>query len=321
MHIYHYAAYEVSAVRRLSTRHNTRQDEVDELLRREVFVDLYQTVRHGLRIGEDSYSLKSLEHLYRPARTTEVATAAESIVQYARWLESRQPRTWQKSPILQAIRDYNEDDCKSTAGLLKWLREVAASSGIVPSQSARASASAVPYVAKELPPEVISRVAIAQQLAERADGCSVVLADLIDFHRREEKPMWWRKFDRAKAAPEELWDDSACIEGVKAIGVPESDKRSLVQSYRFDPSQECKLAAGSMVMFTHDLDTKLTLTYLDAATGELKLRLGNACSWASRCEASSVPAGLTSRAKAGRGTGWYSLPSILATFTPTSLSA
>ena len=58
MHIYHYAAYEVSAVRRLSTRHDTRQDEVDTLLRNEVFVDLYQTVRHGLRIGEDSYSIK-----------------------------------------------------------------------------------------------------------------------------------------------------------------------------------------------------------------------------------------------------------------------
>ena len=35
MHIYHYAAYEVSAVRRLSTRHDTRQDQVDELLRHE----------------------------------------------------------------------------------------------------------------------------------------------------------------------------------------------------------------------------------------------------------------------------------------------
>src|SRR5699024_5846314 len=38
MHIYHYAPYEVSAVRRLSTRHDTRQDEVDDLLRAGVFV-------------------------------------------------------------------------------------------------------------------------------------------------------------------------------------------------------------------------------------------------------------------------------------------
>ena len=124
MHIYHYAAYEVSAVRRLSTRHDTRQDEVDELLRNEVFVDLYQIVRHGLRIGEDSYSIKTVEHLYRPKRTTEVATAVESIVQYARWIESKQARDWKSSPILKGIRDYNEDDCKSTAELLLWLRKV-----------------------------------------------------------------------------------------------------------------------------------------------------------------------------------------------------
>lgn len=79
MHIYHYAAYEVSAVRRLSTRHDTRQDEVDELLRNRVFVDLYQIIRHGLRIGEDSYSIKTVERLYRPKRTTEVATAVDSL--------------------------------------------------------------------------------------------------------------------------------------------------------------------------------------------------------------------------------------------------
>ena len=72
----------------------------------------------------------------------------------------------------------------------------------------------------------------------------MVLADVIDFHRREEKPMWWRMFDRAEATPEELRDDPACIEGMQAIGSPVPEKQSLVQAYRFDPSQECKLAAG-----------------------------------------------------------------------------
>lgn len=77
LHIYHYADYEVSAVRRLSTSHDTRQDQVDDLLRNEVFVDLYRIVRQGLRIGEDSYSIKAVERLYRPKRNTEVATAGE----------------------------------------------------------------------------------------------------------------------------------------------------------------------------------------------------------------------------------------------------
>ena len=269
MHIYHYAAYEVSAVRRLSTRHDTRQDEVDQLLRNEVFVDLYQIVRHGLRIGEESYSIKKVERLYRPKRATEVATAVDSIVQYARWIESRQPREWQGSSILKGIRDYNEDDCKSTAELLHWLRKVAAEHHI-------AAAHTVVTAALEPPPilsaEVVARLDTAAKLRQLGDTVSVVLADLCDFHRREEKPMWWRMFDRAAATAEELRDDSGCIEGVQAVGSPKIEKLSLFQTYRFDPSQECKLDTGDRVMFTHNLDAKLTLLSLDVARGELQLK-------------------------------------------------
>ncbi|MDO8519420.1 MAG: TM0106 family RecB-like putative nuclease [Deltaproteobacteria bacterium] len=270
MHIYHYANYEVNAVRRLSTRHDTRQDEVDELLRNGVFVDLYQVVRHGIRIGEESYSLKTIELLYRPKRETKVATAAESVVQYARWIESKQSREWNKSLILKGIRDYNEDDCKSTAELLQWLQKIAEEHQIV----GRAPES--PPEPRELPPEAVERNEIAAKLREKGDSISVVLADLIDFHRREEKPIWWRMFDRAEATPEELRDDPGCIEGIQAVGTPAPEKQSFVQDYRFDPGQECKLAAGDKVrvMFTHNLKAKLTLSELDLAEGRLKLKIG-----------------------------------------------
>ncbi len=273
MHIYHYAAYEVSAVRRLSTRHATRQDEVDELLRNRVFVDLYQIVRHGLRIGEDSYSLKAVERLYRPKRATEVATAGDSIVHYARWIESKQAHEWSTSAILKGIRDYNEDDCKSTAELLQWLRKVAGENKIAAAGSVSAPAPSPPPV---LPPEVVARLDTAAKLRTQGDAVSVVLADLIEFHRREEKPMWWRMFDRAQATAEELRDDPGCIEGVQAVGSPTPEKLSLVQAYRFDPSQECKLAAGdrSRVMFAHNLEAKFTLSALDASVGELQLKVG-----------------------------------------------
>jgi predicted RecB family nuclease len=276
LHIYHYAAYEVSAVRRLSTRHDTRQDEVDELLRNKVFIDLYQIVRKGLRIGEDSYSIKKVERLYRPKRATEVATAAESIVQYALWIESRQPRDWHASAILKGIRDYNEDDCKSTAELLQWLRKVGGESKIIAARRIAAAAPSAPPEPPVLSPEAIERLETAGNLRKKGDTVAVVLADLIDFHRREEKPMWWRMFDRAAATSEELRDDPGCIEGVQAVGSPEPEKQSLAQNYRFDPFQECKLAAGdrSKVMFTHNLECKLNLLALDASRGELQIKLG-----------------------------------------------
>ncbi|MGB8473692.1 MAG: TM0106 family RecB-like putative nuclease, partial [Candidatus Acidiferrum sp.] len=276
MHIFHYAAYEVSAVRRLSTRHDSRQEEVDDLLRNEVFVDLYQVVRHGLRIGERDYSIKTIECLYRPRRGTDVASAIDSIVQYARWLESGQACNWNDSGILKGIRDYNEDDCKSNAELAAWLKSIAKGNGIAFSPRVAGDDAATP---KAQSPEAIEHqkktAALTSALRERTDAVSVVLADLIEFHRREQKPLWWRMFDRRDATQDELRDDPGCIEGIEAHGNPTVEKKSLVQAYRFDPSQECTLAGGekSKAMFAHDLNLKFTLSTLDATAGELTLKI------------------------------------------------
>ena len=280
LHIYHYAAYEVNAVRRLSTQHDTRQDEVDTLLRNEVFVDLYQVVRHTLRIGERSYSIKDVEHLYRPRRSTEVTTAVDSIVRYAQWMESGQSCSWKDSSILRQIRDYNEDDCRSTAELFRWLELVAeeyAFDGPVELAASAIVEMPAQPLTKELPPEVIARQATIAKLRDRADDFSVTLGDLLDFHRREEKPMWWRMFDRAKATAEELQDDAGCIQGVSAVGVPTREKQSQLQSYRFVPSQECKLSADgkTLLMFSHNLEVKFTLTAFDTNAGCLQIKVGN----------------------------------------------
>jgi predicted RecB family nuclease len=267
MHIYHYASYECCAVRRLSTRHDTRQDEVDDLLRNNVFVDLYQIVRHALRVGEESYSIKSIETLYRPKRSTDVTTASQSIVQYANWMASKQPRDWTSS----SIRDYNEDDCKSNAELAAWLRALANERGIEPSVSEREESTPKPAA-----PAIGARQELAAKLRAKGDPVSTVLGDVVDFHRRELKPMWWKMFDRSEAASDELRDDPACIEGVKAVGECVAEKRSFLQKYQFDPSQECKLEAGpkSRVMFTHNLDANFGIATIDLDRGEVTLRIG-----------------------------------------------
>ncbi|MEK7856057.1 MAG: TM0106 family RecB-like putative nuclease, partial [Acidobacteriota bacterium] len=173
MHIYHYAPYEVTAVRRLSTFHDTRQDEVDEFLRHEVFVDLYRIVRQGLRIGEDSYSLKKVERIYWPqSRTGVVTLSIGSVVHYARWMESDEPEDWQNSPILKNIRDYNKDDCDSTAELAKWLRRLAAENGIPPSTDLAALRSADQTDIKKPDERTAARLEIARKLREKNDNIS-----------------------------------------------------------------------------------------------------------------------------------------------------
>ena len=271
MHIYHYAAYECSAVRRLSTFHDTRQNEVDDLLRNEVLVDLYQIVRRSLRIGEDSYSIKSIETVYRFKRANDIVTASGSIVQYANWMASGEPPDWSSSPILKGIRDYNEDDCRSNAELTEWLRTVAKEQGIAFAAHKHDGDSEEP---KPADPEIAKRQELAEKLRAQGDAVSIVLGDLVDYHRREAKPTWWRMFDRADATDDVLRDDPACIEGMVADGPCTTEKKSLLQRYRFDPSQECKIDVDDTVMFTHDLAWSFRVAAIDLDNGELTIKIG-----------------------------------------------
>ena len=115
LHVYHYNHYEPTALKALMARFGTREAEVDDLLRRKVFVDLYTIVRQALRLGTESYSLKSVEAMYPFERDAEVTDAGGSILAYQEYLATRD------AAMLEAIADYNADDCRSTQGLRDWL--------------------------------------------------------------------------------------------------------------------------------------------------------------------------------------------------------
>jgi hypothetical protein len=83
LHVYHYAPYEITALKKLVQRYGTRADELDTLLRDGVFVDLYGVVRRS-----DPGVAAQLQH--QEARTAlhgrprgEVTGGAESVVVYA----------------------------------------------------------------------------------------------------------------------------------------------------------------------------------------------------------------------------------------------
>ena len=75
--------------------------EIDQLLRNEVFVDLYKIVKGGLLLGEPKYAIKNVEHLYRGQRKRGVGNGTDSVVVYEQWRELNQAGqegdTWQTS--------------------------------------------------------------------------------------------------------------------------------------------------------------------------------------------------------------------------------
>ena len=228
--IYHYAAYEITALRRLTTKYGIGEAFLDRLLRERRFVDLFAVVRGGLIGSERNYSIKSMEAFYGRVREGEVKTAGGSVVAYERWRET------QDQQILDEIEDYNRIDCLSTEELRDWLV------GIRP-------AGPWPTLAPDAGPKEAEEDADAQALraalAESGmpDDRQALLFNLGLFHKREAKPAQWAVFDSASKDEDDLIDDLDAMAGLEAIGPVEPVKRSFARSYRF-PLQETKLRPG-----------------------------------------------------------------------------
>ncbi|MGV0645583.1 TM0106 family RecB-like putative nuclease [Mycolicibacterium sp. XJ879] len=213
MHIYHYAAYERTKLLELAARYGVGEDEVDELLRQEVLVDLFPIVRSSLRVGAPSYSLKALEPLYMGSelRTGEVTNAAASITQYERYRTLLdEDRTDEAAGVLKEIEDYNEYDCRSTRRLRDWLLLRAFENGVTHLTRPVEKRDTLP------PPDET-----AQKLMDFAgDGVDIertpqqCAAALIQAARgylpREKKPYWWNHFQRLNH-PVDEWGDTSGV--------------------------------------------------------------------------------------------------------------
>lgn len=282
LHVYHYAPYEVTALKRLAGTYATRGFELDELLRAEVLVDLYKVVRESLRLGQPSYSIKNVEAYYRPeqdGRKTAVADGGDSIVQFERWLDTGD------DTIKQQILEYNEDDCVSTLECREWLIDRRAEAenrfGITLNwfemvhettdqalEEYQENAALRSTLEKDVPALAIER--------DSDQEARWLMARLVDYHRREERPAWWTHFDRLDYAdPDEFVDDPETIGGLfpDATVEPYPDKRSMVHRLRFEP-QETKLGPGKEVI---DPDTGQKcgrIVAIAPAEGWLELRRG-----------------------------------------------
>ena len=109
MHVYHYAPYEPTALKRLMGRYGTREAEVDRLLREGVLVDLLRVVRQSLRASVESYSIKKMEGFYGFVREIDLRDAGSSIVAFEEWLELGEGER-PEANHLDRIERYNRDD-------------------------------------------------------------------------------------------------------------------------------------------------------------------------------------------------------------------
>jgi predicted RecB family nuclease len=254
MHIYHFTPYEPSALKRLMGRYATREDEIDRMLRAALFVDLHTVLKRALRASVEQYSLKALEvfHGFQRAVPLEEARIAMRQMQHA--LELGQA-TEVDECVRKTIALYNADDCFSTRSLRNWLEHERQTLEQVGHRIPR------PSMSDGAPPEAISErqrqtAALAERLMRGVsadpglrsdeDAACWLLANLLDWHRRESKADWWEYFRLKDLTDEDLLDERCAVSGlhwVERVGV---QRNIPTDRYCFE-KQETDLRAGDKV--------------------------------------------------------------------------
>jgi predicted RecB family nuclease len=242
MHIYHYGAYEETAIKRMAGQHATCGDEVDQLLRGDVLINLYRAVQQGLRASVESYSIKKLEPLYEYNREVHLLDANlalqtfQAVLAFGRGDEDL-------DQICDAIAGYNRDDCMSTLRLRDWLedrrRELEATTGArlprpvpkegEPGEDLSAYLERVRGVADRLTADLPADE--TEWTVEQRGRW--LLAQLLEWHRREDKSAWWEYFRRCELTDEELQRDKSALGGLAYLGPVEAVKRSIIHRYQF----------------------------------------------------------------------------------------
>jgi predicted RecB family nuclease len=251
LHIYHYAPYEPSALKRLMGRYATREDEMDRMLRAGLFVDLYQIVRHAIRASVESYSIKELEGLFAFTRAMPLETAGRALSALEALLEFASAAAV-NAELKEIVIAYNRDDCRSVHALRHWLEEVRTrlitGGAVIERPSPPASelsealgawqarvARLVQRLIGDVPAEVSERTSEQQ--------ARWILAHVLDWHRRENKAVWWEYFRLAALSAEDLLQERAALAGLAFARTVGGTPRAPIDRYGF-PAQETELRGG-----------------------------------------------------------------------------
>ena len=290
LHVYHYNHYEPTSVDHLTELHGTRQeavgrlmgrfatreDEVDDLFRLGVFVDLYRVVRQGVQAGVESYSIKRLEPLCGYRRRVTLPDATENLIAFEAALEDG---TAAADAVRQAVvAGYNEDDCRATLALRDWLedrrRDLAERAGHELPRPFVVEATRAPEDPEVTRIRSALLAGVSAETSARTDEerARALLADLIDWHRREDKPAWWRYFYLRTLTSAELIGEPDALGGLTGGEIVNRVKKSVVRRFSFPP-QEHKTSAGDTAV-DPETGRGWSVRAVDDAAGTIELKVG-----------------------------------------------
>lgn len=113
--IFHFCDYEPKTIKRLATMYNTPDYWWKPVLKR--FIDLHAKMTETVTLPVESYALKPVAKWLGFEWRDPKANGAQSVCWYEQWLKTGDRK------LLDAIVQYNEDDCRATFHVKEWLTD------------------------------------------------------------------------------------------------------------------------------------------------------------------------------------------------------
>lgn len=250
MHVYHYAPYEPSALKRLVGRYAVGRETLDRLLRAGRFVDLYSIVKQTARIGVESYSIKYLEGLVDYARPValEITAPAHRLVK----LTLQRGGTAMDPRWLGDVEAYNRGDCEAAAAVRAWLEARRADATANGLDLARPplldghveETTATRTHAALLAGRLLDGLPDNRDERSEAQQARWLLGHLMEWYRREHAVTWWEYFRLEEASDEQRLHEPRALAGLEHIDRTTPKRGCPTDRYRF-PDQECQLRADA----------------------------------------------------------------------------
>jgi len=219
MHIYHFAPYEPAALKRLMGRYASRESEVDNFLRGLVFVDLLSVVRNTMFASVESYSIKKLEPFFKFIRQASLHDANVALTKLSACLELNDINSIDDK-TKTVVERYNAEDCFATAGLRDWLEEIREEL-INQGQNVPRPAPGQDAPGEELNGQAIRVQALIDKLTanisvdpeerNQEEQALWLLAYILEWHRREDKAVWWEYFRLRDLTAEDLINERSAL--------------------------------------------------------------------------------------------------------------